>query len=224
MKLKLLAAALPLVLFAGHANATILTFDGLGLPNYGDIPGSYGDNVTALSMPSGNYGQGNGFTPNVAVEYRTWRISDNSLIANNLDYWSTDYGDLVGVAFPTTSGDAFAEISLIAESGWNVLLNSFDLGGWSMRTYDNRVRILDGNGTVLFEQNPATILGAGGTHSTFTPNLSANVIRIQYGFNNWNIGIDNVNFDQTPVPLPASAYLFGSALMGLIASRRKRTA
>lgn len=209
-------------MFASHAGATILTFDNLGLSNYGAIPGSYGDNVSALSDATGSYGQGNGFTPNVTVEYRTWRISTNTVDYNYLDYWDNNYGDLQNVAFPAFSTDGFGEISLIAENGWNVMLNSFDIAGWPSRTTSNTIRILDGYGTVLYNNDNAEILGASGLHSNYAFGLSAPVLRIQYAFNDWNVGIDNVNFDQKAVPLPAAAYLFGTGLAGLIAARRKR--
>ena len=49
------------VLLAASAQATILTFDlDPGVPNYGDIPGSYGDNVNAASDAVGSYLVGNG--------------------------------------------------------------------------------------------------------------------------------------------------------------------
>lgn len=236
--MKNLVLALSLAACSGLSQATVLTFNDLSLSNYDDIPGTYGDKVKEAGPPDpavpedpenptppGSYGIGNGFTPNVSIEYRTWRISTGTVAYENLEFWSTSYGDLVNVAFPVTSSDHFGEISLIAEPGWSVKLNSFDLAGYPGVDKINKVRIIDGNGTELFLDESAAILGAGGTHSTFSPDLTAQILRVQFAFNDWNIAIDNVNFDQTPVPVPAGLYLLGSGLLSLAATvRRKRRA
>ena len=218
------------VLLAASAQATVLTFDlSPDLPDYGDIPGSYGDNVNAASDAVGSYLMGNGYTPNVTTEYRTWQISTNTVAYNNLDLWHSNYGDLSKVAFGVTSADHFAEITLVPEPGWAIRLNSFDLAGYYVSDHPgSQVRILDGaSNTVLLDYSPVTILGAGGTHSTFTPNLTfAGPVSIRFGYNDWNVGIDNINFDQvTAVPEPETyaMLLAGLGLLGFIARRGKQS-
>lgn len=221
-------------LFAVSAHATILTFDlSPAVPNYGDIPGAYGDNVNAASDSVGSYFMGNGYTPNITTEYRTWQISTNTVVYNNLDFWDFNYGDLVNVAFGVSSANHFAEITLVPEPGWAIRLNSFDLAGYSRIDHPNsQVRIMDAaNETVLIDYSPVTVLGAGGitgTHSTFTPNLTyGNAISIRFGYNDWNIGIDNINFDQvTVVPEPETyaMLLAGLGLLGFMAYRKSQNA
>lgn len=218
------------VLLAASAQATVLTFDlSPDLPDYGDIPGSYGDNVNASSDAVGSYLTGNGYTPNVTTEYRTWEISSNTVAYNNLDLWHSNYGDLRNVAFSVVNGGHFAEITLVPEPGWAVRLNSFDMGGYSVSDHPgSQVRILDGtSNTILVDYSPVTILGAGGTHSTFTPGLTHNgPISIRFGYNDWNVGIDNINFDQvTAVPEPETyaMLLAGLGLIGFMARRRKQS-
>ncbi|UJP03953.1 MAG: FxDxF family PEP-CTERM protein [Nitrosomonas sp.] len=218
------------VLLAASAHATVLTFDlDPGLPNYGDIPGTYGDNVNAASDAVGSYLTGNGYTPNVTTEYRTWQISTDTVAYNNLDFWATGYGDLTNVAFSVVSGDHFAEITLVPEPGWAIRLNSFDIGGYNVSDHPNsQVRILDGtSNTVLIDYSPLTILGSGGTHSSFTPGLTYNgPLSIRFGYNDWNVGIDNINFDQvTAVPEPETyaMLLAGLGLIGFMARRRKQS-
>lgn len=218
------------IILAASAHATVLTFDlDPDIPNYGDIPGSYGDNVSAASDVVGTYLMGNGYTPNVTTEYRTWQISTDTVAYNNLDFWHDSYGDLSKVAFSVTSSDHFAEITLVPEPGWAIRLNSFDMAGYPVTDHPNsQVRILDGtSNTILVDYSPVTILGSGGTHSTFTPGLTHNgPISIRFGYNDWNVGIDNINFDQvTAVPEPETyaMLLAGLGLIGFMARRRKQS-
>jgi hypothetical protein len=172
--------------------ASLLTFDGLGLSNYGDIPGTYGDNLPG--------------TPNIKIEYRTFDLSTGDTLFNNLDFWTTDYGDLQNVAYPAQV-NSMGEISLIPDAGFSVTLNSFDLGGWLRRDQvDQTVRILDENFNILANYSPFNVEGDNG-RSSFSPNLTRNGrIRIQFG-PSWNTGIDNISFAQggaaTGVPTPA---------------------
>ncbi len=184
--------AVALAFALNTAEATILTFDSLG----GNIPGTYGDNVSALCDGVGCYGRGNGFTPNITVEYRTLSVGGGSggTLSNVLGFWPTNYGDLVNNAFPVNPTST-GEISLVPEPGRSIRLNSFDLAGWPNTSYSNQpLRILDENYNVLMEFSPFFVPGQG--HATVTPNLThGGILRIQFG-NNWNVGIDNINFDQ----------------------------
>lgn len=187
----LVTALLVWAVLAGLAEATILTFD-----NLGNIPETYGDNVSALCDGVGCYGKGNGFTPNITVEYRTLTVGGGSggTLFNALGLWPTNYGDLVNNAYPANPTST-GEISLVPEPGWSIRLNSFDLAGWPNRSYSNQpLRILDEDYNVLMELSPFFVPGQG--RATVTPNLThGGILRIQFG-NNWNIGIDNINFDQ----------------------------
>jgi hypothetical protein len=195
------------------AASSTLDFSGLGLPNYGDIPTTYGDNLAN--------------TPNVLVDYRTVSVADNATtLANNLDYWDNNYGDLVGVAFPVSSG-WLGEISLVPDAGYGVILDSFDLGGYSQADKPlQTVRILDANWNVLVDFSPYNVEGNSG-HSTFNPSLSHfGTLRIQYG-PDWNTGIDNITFRQfvRGIPTPdggSSLALSAIGFASLIVMRRLR--
>ena len=221
---KLLIASAVCALACIPASAVVLTFSDLGLANYGDIPGTYGDRVTALNDGVGSYAEGNGFTPNVTVEYRTWSINPNAVAYDHLDWWNTNYGDLSGVAFGVSSSNYYAEVSLIADAGFEVRLNSFDLGGYALSDHPNStVRVVDASRNLLLDYSPVNIEGNAG-HSTFSPGLSGQVVRIQYGFNDWNVGIDNIDFDQleaAAVPEP-STFVLGAGGMAALALARRR--
>jgi hypothetical protein len=206
---------------AVSAQATVLTFAGLNLSQYGDIPQSYGDNVTGQgSVGTGTYSMGNAWTPNVTTSFQT---VDNTGTQTwpSTSYWDTSYGDLVDVTFAAFSADN-ARIRFDAASGSLVRINSFDMGGWSQTTQTTpRLRILDGSGAILWNNDGATILGTGGTHSTFSPNITGGTLVIEFG-GNWNVGIDNINFDQTPVPEPGSVLVLLAGAAVFRARRRIR--
>ncbi len=217
------------------AGATILTFDGLkdvtGAPlgTYGPISQAYGDNVTGPSDAAGTYQMGNNWTPNITTAYRTANSTTNALVSNYIDFWNTGYGDLVNVGFPSQSSGVYGEITLTASGGFLVRLNAFDEAGYLMVNHPGQtVRILDGtSNTILFEQSPTTILGDNGTHSHFTPNLARSSLIIRFAFDDWNVAIDNINFDQVidqgpGVPEPGTFGLAGLALAALPLLRKIR--
>ena len=214
------------MIFASSGHATILTFDITNQPFNNPIPQDYGDRVTSTSMVSGplvfNYGVGNGFTPNVVAEYAGSTV--DMMIVSTPNSWPTDYGDLIDVVWgegPQTGSDNKVTISLIADPGFRVLLNSFDIAAW---TEDRQTEILevdvDGSVTDL----SSVVLG-NVSHSTFSPNVSGQRIDIAFG-NGWWFGVDNVDFDQrridsVPAPEPFTLLLIAFGLGGIAACRRR---
>ncbi len=63
--------------------------------------------------------------------------------------------------------------------------------------------------------------------SMFTPNLTfAGPLSIRFGYNDWSVGIDNINFDQVTAAPESETYAMLLARLGLVgfmARRRKRT-
>ena len=235
------------------AGATVLLFDqarsstgDLVVPTTaGDpVPQDYGDNVTGspMDVPGGQYTYGNegeGFTPNVTVDYFAGAGTPLSL-------WDSAYGDLENVLFanalPGVSGPLSLNLRLSAEPGYRVRLYGFDLGGWPNADYlIDAVRIANGGGDVLFVQEDLLVEGNFATlprHTalSFAGPLTAPQLLIQIDFANLaggsqdNIGIDNVRFGQladdpqTPprsVPEPGSLALAAWGLLGLASMTRK---
>jgi hypothetical protein len=196
------------------ATATTLTFDGLGLTDFVEIPSTLGSNAT---VDGPGYNVTSGTTPNISVSMTT--VNDSGAInVPNLLYWSTDYGDLVDVAFAVSNGD-YARVTLTADSGYAVNLQTFDLAGYpAVDWLADRIRVYDGAGTVLWNQDGTTVLGAGPAHSSYAPNITGSTLILEYG-SNWNIGLDNLTFVQV-VPEPSSLLL--GSLAGLALLRRRR--
>lgn len=198
------------------ANASILTFDGIVTI---DIPDDYGDRITSTSDSTTgfSYGEGNGFTPNITVSY---------IPGGTISYrlYTSGFGDLSN-ALSDGDFNTPGEIVLTPDAGHQVVLNSFDIAGWQNTTYlDQQILVLNASDTVLFDSGFIDVnSGLPDSHLTFlsTPIVSSEALRIavnDFG----NLGIDNINFDQMAVPVPAAVWLFGSGLIGLIGVARRK--
>jgi hypothetical protein len=224
------AAALA-VGFATHVHATILVFQtDPVIVNAINVPPEYGSNVNSSSavLSDGNtwlYQQGNGFTPQVRAAYDILTATGGGGTSDSAHLQSyTGSGDLGVAAFaPVPFAHDTAEIDLTPQAGYEVVLNSFDLVSYANGTYtDQPVRVYDANYNLLADFGPQSVTS---THSRFAPNLvSTGMLRLQYG-DNYDVGINNVNFDQFAVPEPTSLAisLFGAAALALRrhASRRR---
>lgn len=200
------------VLTSVWAHASILTFDGIGTGNV-QIPDNYGDRISStLDANSFQYGEGNGFTPNITVSYAP--------SSGYVSLWSGGYGELVN-ALGHGQFNVPTEIVLTADSGFLIALNSFDIAGFGGVDYQTQLSIWDDNGSEaapnLFN---ASILapGANSVNPLASPLIGIGSIHI-YVDNIGSTGIDNLNFDQTVVPAPPAIWLLGTALAG-IGSRR----
>lgn len=196
---------------AGAANAAILTFDAAdacvgGCINSSFISQTYGD--TALVDVAFD-----GDVDNAGLE--------------SMRFWAGGYSDLIGVAFV---GLAFpspkpAGVRLIPISGYQITLNSFDLGSFGgART--TQLTLRGGDGSLI--SSTGFFLSNGATRNSFTPGLTrADGFRIEFGPDNFNVGIDNINYTVSPigvVPEPATWAMlilgFG-AVVGMMRRHRR---
>lgn len=99
-------------------------------------------------------------------------------------------------------GDA-GWLSFTPDPGYAVRIKHFELGGYPHWNYrDQPVLITDSNFNVLWSGDPYVKGEQAGvpSHSDYAPNLtSTETVYLLYG-NKWNIGIDNIDFDQVAVP------------------------
>jgi MYXO-CTERM domain-containing protein len=244
-----LAAALALWGWVSEAHATILLFDQARdatshtivepTTSGASVEQDYGDRVTGSpqSVLGGQFTYGNGgegFTPNVLVDY----FVDSPPLGIGVSLWNDEYGDLTNVVFGNQTSNNL-NIQLTADAGFDVLLYHFDLAGWFNTDYTiNSVRVL-GGGATLFSQSNVLVEGnfTGPRHTSFdfaTP-LSGPQLLIEIDRGNLpsgmrdNIGIDNVRFGQDPPvasvesPEPSTGLLLALGLIALPLLVRRRT-
>lgn len=212
-----LASTVGLLLSLGfaQAEADVLTFSGGTVCN-GAANSICGDGVGI----DADYGD---IAGQLDVQYTTYNGA--AIASTNLLVWNDLYNELDQVAYASFSG-GMAEIFLKPLNGATVTLNGFDLGAWPDTTRNSQVTILDGAFNVLFSSGPTSIGTLPANLSThFAFDLSSDDgIRIQWGPDAYNVGIDNIDFtlSSTPVPLPAAAWLMAPVVAGLGLLRRRR--
>lgn len=145
-----------------------------------------------------------------------------------LRWYGPDYSGLTGVAYGANGGRA--EILFTPAAGFEVTITGFQLGAWPNTDRTSQVSVLDLDGTALFASPTLTI--AGTTPSTFVgPWTSSSGLRIQWGPDAFNVGIDNITFSVQQVggsggvgviPLPASLWLLGGGILALAGAGRAR--
>lgn len=190
------------LVFERLTGATTTTIQNVDL-----APGTYGDRVTAATMPSGTagtsykYGSDFGFTPKVVAAFGPTSAGATS---PNIAGWPSAYGDLVNIIYGTTGK---IEVTLTADTAFQVRLHSFDLGGWSNTDYVIKsVQVFAGSAK-LFEALNYKVEGdlTGARHSTvnFTTPLVAQSLKIVIDATTTtpaggaaNIGLDSVKFSQ----------------------------
>ncbi|WP_194740217.1 PEP-CTERM sorting domain-containing protein [Methylophilus sp. 14] len=200
-KLTLMAT---LFLSTHFAQAGVLDFSGnicgdgsQACVNYSAINQSYGDIAGQLDV-----------------------IYDGNISApstSNLSWWD-NYSGQPGVAWGDNG--ATSEIFLSPLAGYQVTLTSLTFGSYNNATRNSQFTLLDGNNNVLSASNTFSLLNP----LTFALNVtSTSGIKIQWGPDAYNVGIDNVNFTITAVPEAETyAMMFaGLAFMGSLARRRK---
>jgi hypothetical protein len=211
--------------FVSQLRATELTFQFTGAGNGTPIPQTYGDRVIAGTMGTFTYGTGGGFTPNVVVDYR------GKSTQVDLNHWTTGYNQLVNVLEYEPDGANGYQIILTADPGFEVSLESFDLGNFGGAVTVPGVRVLDRNGSEIFSRTNFAIPAATGPHTDFDfapfftdTKLTIDIDTTGMGGNSDNIGLDNIRFSQSEVvPEPGVCLLLIGLGAGLLRRRNQLT-
>jgi len=208
-------AALLVLALTAAAQATVLEFGTLTAAGTASVGGNthpgYGDNVTATSDAFGSYLEGNAFTPNITTDYKNLTFA---VLHEGLTLWGgSSAGTVLGLNTNVTTGF----FSLIAAPGFEVTLNSFDVGSFGDQS-TTLFQVLDHSGNVLVDYAGSF---SGSSLNTKFPGVTDSMLTVTWA--NWNLGLNNVNFDETSaaVPVPPALWLFGSGLVGLAGFGRR---
>lgn len=188
------------------SHATIVTFQDMAHGGY--VPTDHASRVVASDASLGLL-QGDGWTPNISVETGSMDWGTNTLRPGTMLAWGAAYGDLWMVGTAGYHEGQAGWFSFTPDPGYAVRINRFELAGYPHLNYHNQpVLITDTDFNVLWSGGPYVKGEEDGfpSHSNYAPNLtSSETIYLLYG-NNWNIGIDNIDFDQVAVP-PCSSFV-----------------
>lgn len=179
-------------------------------------------NGPLLPLGSSNYvSQGYGdVSGQLDVSYRYLDTSNNHIAG--LLTWPNGYDDLPFAAWNgVQSGGDRAQVELASLNGSLVSLNSFNLGSWSdANGKQETVKVFElGNPTAIFEFTG--LIGVNDQSNLFEINTSSTKGFLIEWTNPWWTGISNINHSVSAVPVPASIWLFASALAGLVGLRRR---
>lgn len=208
--------AIAALTLSAAAQANILTFEPTG--NCSTSANSSGiENCGDYSYFNQSYGD----TAFVDISYL-----DANTPTDSLRYWNADYNNLRGVLF-ASGGDAnsHARIVLTATAGYEVNLQSFDLGAYSLTERGTFVRVSSSSTPSVFAYDG--LVGTGNVATAFSgfgASGMGNQVTIDFYNSAYNVGIDNIQFNVSAVPEPETfaMLLAGLGLLGAVA-RRKRT-
>lgn len=204
-----------LLLASLNAHATKLTFDGplvIGTTS----ATSYGDRVTVAGPGVTLDG---GATPNIVLNFVPLPVSGQV----NFEVYSSGYSGL-GYALGDNAYNVPGYVELIADDGWDVVLEGFQLGAWSTSSYPNsQVRIVDTAGTTYFDSGLFTFPGNTVYSYPAAPIRSSAPLRV-YISDFGDLGLDNFQFSQIATIPEAETYamlMAGLGLVGFSLRRRK---
>jgi hypothetical protein len=195
----LASAALALGLAAMPASALVTTLDFAG-----NICGAAGDQTCSnYSQIGQNYGD----SAVVDVQYRSITTATGMTYEPYLKFW-TGYGDLPGVVWGGAGQTGFAsEILILPAAGYEVSLSGFDFATYLGRSPSVPFTISSISGTEIFNQ---TLLTNSPSHNTLTigSRYFAEGIRLAWGPDGYDVGLDNISFDVRAVsvaPVPETS-------------------
>lgn len=211
--MKLIPILSAIALSTSAASAATLTFDG-------DICNG-GNSCSNGQTLDQSYGD-------IAGQVDIVYDADRGTVAKeDILFWSTGYETLQNVGYSLSSGVGMA-IDFVAAAGYSVTLGGFDIAPYVNRVRNTRLVIKEIGGGTLYDSGVFQVSTDGVTNYG-VPYTSNTGLRLEFGPDSWDVGIDNIVYstakiNQPPaVPLPAAGWMLLAGLGGLCAARKRRT-
>jgi hypothetical protein len=169
-----------------------------------------------------SYGDGVG----VDVSYRVFNPLDGLTYRNGVTYWETGYGDLNGVIYGGDNRPYAVEIIFKALAGYELSLSSFDLATYGRISPTTPVSVETLSGASILSGPQSTNPGSH-NHVTVNSDYVTDGIRLTFGPDMFNVGMDNIAFDVRgvatgAVPEPATWAMLILGFFGSGALLRRR--
>lgn len=173
-------------------------------------------------MGSFHYGTAGGLTPDVTVEY----LGAPGNSQQDVNFWQTGYSDLVNVIEYEPDGQASYGVQFSASNGQAVTLTSFDLGNWGGAVTLAALTVRNAAGGILWQQTNISVPDSSQPHLSFAPNVTGTTLLLTVdlgglGSESDNIGLDNLQFSQSPVPEPGTMAALGCGVAAMLRRRKK---
>ena len=210
-------AALAGLALATSANATVLTFEGLG--TNASIPDTFGDNIAAAET---GISVSNGTTENIDL---TWSTTGADWQFYNDGEWQAAQLDAFNV------GNTY-DLQFTPDAGFGTLVDSFVFDDYASWQGGNKF-----NWSLFQDSAAGTVIASGTGETTDGQNLTVNtgmatayagtvLMRIEkhpdnVGGGNSGQALDTISFTQQAIPEPSSMALLGLGGLALILRRRK---
>ena len=175
-----------------------------------------------------NYGDGVG----VDVGHRAFLTATGVTSEPFLKYWSTNYGDLVGIVWGGAGAAGYtSEITFTALAGYEISLIGFDGGCYlnraSCQTFPYSVSAIGGGVVASGSLTPPS---GGHDSALLNTAYSTSGYVLQWGPDGYDGGLDNIAFDvravgangAVPEPATWAMMVMGFGTMGHALRRRRR--
>jgi len=139
-----------------------------------------------------------------------------------VNYWPTNYNELIGVAYAGINSSAVIEIRMQVLGNNKLTLNQFWLGSWLSLVRPVALSLFDLNYNPLMA-TANLLVGPQAIEVNFSFPATTTGLILQIGPDGFNGGIDNLSFTTAPVPEPANwaMLIAGFGLCGAAMRRRR---
>ena len=148
-----------------------------------------------------SYGDGVG----VDVAYASYTDPAGTPFEGFLKYWDDNYGDLQGIVWGGGGQSGYrSEITFTALAGYEISLVSFDVATYQNRSATSPFTIANlGGGTTILDEDVDTNWPTH-THVSLNSAYFTDGIRLTWGPDGYDVGLDNIVFDVRAVSDPGA--------------------